>query len=139
GAGQTRPFPRFRLVEARKWSTGKGFRGVYIVSLIGKVLFIRKAVQAFGVGNVRSALLVGLEAEHETIEGVKMLLGEGCLPMLSPFIPDVGTDLSQYKQPEPELQLSILYHAAELTKEAGHSLAPSCKPCTHNTLSLETC
>ncbi|MDR1014982.1 MAG: hypothetical protein LBL86_08430, partial [Coriobacteriales bacterium] len=39
GAGQTRPFPRFRLVEARKWSTGKGFRGVYIVSLIGKVLF----------------------------------------------------------------------------------------------------
>jgi hypothetical protein len=126
-------------VEARKWSTGKGFRGVYIVSLIGKVLFIRKAVQAFGVGNVRSALLVGLEAEHETIEGVKMLLGEGCLPMLSPFIPDVGTDLSQYKQPEPELQLSILYHAAELTKEAGHSLAPSCKPCTHNTLSLETC
>ena len=47
--------------------------------------FIRQAVEVFGAKSVRSSLVVGLESEQDTLNGVRSLLYCCCLPVLSAF------------------------------------------------------
>jgi hypothetical protein len=107
---------------------------------IGKdnyLVFISEAVREFGEGAVRSTMIVGLEEKEYTLLGVKALCEIGCLPVLSPFIPDARTKLPHHEKPDPEFLLSTLLEATEITKEYGLNLGPVCLPCRHNVLSME--
>ncbi|MEY8268389.1 hypothetical protein AALA79_18740 [Lachnospiraceae bacterium 64-25] len=99
--------------------------------------FIGQAVGIFGSKSVRSSLVVGLESEEDTLNGVRMLLDCGCLPVLSAFVPAPGTDMANYPAPGVELLLEIVKKAADIAREANLQLGPLCRPCTHNSITVE--
>ncbi len=99
--------------------------------------FIRQAVEIFGTRNVRSSLVVGLESEEDTLNGVRAILDCGCLPVLSAFVPAPGTDMANYPAPSVEFLLEIVRKADEMAKEAKLQLGPLCRPCTHNSITVE--
>lgn len=99
--------------------------------------FIRRAVEVFGAKSVRSSLVVGLESKEDTLNGVRALLECGCLPVLSAFVPAPGTDMANYPAPGVEFLLEIARKAAETAREANLQLGPLCRPCTHNSITVE--
>ncbi len=98
--------------------------------------FIEKAVDVFGPGKIRSAILVGLEPADETLKGVRALAEIGCDPMLSPFRPSPHTELRDFPPPGAELMTRVYEEAFEITESLGVKLAPRCIPCQHNTLTF---
>ena len=98
--------------------------------------FLADAVQVLGPGRVRSMLMVGLESMESTLAGVRALLERGCVPVLSPFVPDAGTPMAASRPPSAEYTLEVFLRAAELADEYGGSLGPDCIPCMHNTMTL---
>ncbi len=107
---------------------------------IGHQLFkdaIENAVQGTsGHGRVRSLIVIGLETEKETLEGVSFLASLGCDPVLSPFRPSRGTALSGYPPPTFEYLERVYYEAKNITEKFGVKLGPRCIPCQHNTLTF---
>lgn len=101
-------------------------------------LFIRKAVEVFGQGKIRSSLIVGLEGIEDTLAGVKELCNWGCIPVLSAFVPDKGTDMASYPPPDVNFLMDVVARAAAIAEENGTILGPVCRPCTHNSLTKET-
>lgn len=99
--------------------------------------FLLQAVEVFGTKNVRSSLVVGLESEEDTLNGVRALLDCGCLPVLSAFVPALGTDMANYSAPGVEFLLETVRKADELAREAKLQLGPICRPCTHNSITVE--
>lgn len=99
--------------------------------------FIRQAVEVFGTKSVRSSLVVGLESAEDTLNGVRALLDCGCLPVLSAFVPALGTDMANYPAPSVEFLLETVREAAEMAREAKLQLGPLCRPCTHNSITVE--
>ena len=99
--------------------------------------FIRQAVEVFGTKSVRSCLVVGLESEEDTLNGVRALLDCGCLPVLSAFVPAPGTDMANYPAPGVEFLLETVRKADEMAREATLQLGPLCRPCTHNSITVE--
>lgn len=99
--------------------------------------FILQAVEVFGAKSVRSSLVVGLEPEEDTLNGVRALLDCGCLPVLSAFVPAPGTDMANYPAPSVAFLLETVMKAAEMAREANLQLGPLCRPCTHNSITIE--
>jgi len=99
--------------------------------------FIRLAVELFGSNNIRSSLVVGLEPKEDTLHGVSALLDCGCMPVLSAFVPAPGTDMANYPAPTVEFLMDTVYMANTMAETAGLCLGPICKPCTHNSISVE--
>lgn len=99
--------------------------------------FISQAVGIFGAKSVRSSLVVGIEPERDTLDGVRALLDCGCLPVLSAFVPAPGTDMANYPAPSVEFLLETVSKAAEMAEEAELQLGPICRPCTHNSITVE--
>ena len=99
--------------------------------------FILQAVEIFGVKSVRSSLVVGLESEEDTLNGVRALLDCGCLPVLSAFVPAPGTDMANHSAPSVEFLLETARKAAEMARKAKLQLGPLCRPCTHNSITVE--
>ena len=99
--------------------------------------FIRQAVEIFGEKSVRSSLIVGLESEADTLNGVRALLDCGCLPVLSAFVPALGTDMANYPAPGVEFLLETVRKADEIAREAKLQLGPLCRPCSHNSITVE--
>lgn len=97
--------------------------------------FIDRSVGQFP-GHVRSMLMVGLEPEEDTLEGVRSLLQRGCTPVLSPFRPDPATPLRSLAPPTADTLRRVFLQATELAEAADIPLGPTCPPCTHNTLTL---
>lgn len=100
--------------------------------------FISRAVELFGSDNIRSSIVVGLETQKDTLNGVSALLDCGCMPVLSAFVPAPGTDMVNYPAPTVEFLLDTLLKADKLATDAGLRLGPICKPCTHNSIVVET-
>jgi hypothetical protein len=98
--------------------------------------FIGSAVRAMDVGNVRSALLVGLEPIQSTLDGVRALVDIGCDPMLSPFRPSPKTPLAAVPPPGIEVMARVYEASYDVATKAGALLAPRCIPCQHNTLTF---
>jgi len=107
---------------------------------LGHKLFgeqIEKAVQRVGKnGRVRSLLIVGLEPQEKTLEGVEFLARLGCDPVLSPFRPAQGTSLNDLQPPSYELLEQIYLESLEIVERYGVKLGPRCLPCQHNTLAF---
>lgn len=99
--------------------------------------FIRQAVDMFGRGKIRSSLIVGLEEMEDTLRGVEELCSWGCIPVLSAFVPDKGTDMASYPQPAVEFLTEVVSRSAEIAEKYGTVLGPLCRPCTHNSLTKE--
>lgn len=99
--------------------------------------FIRQAVTIFGAGSIRSSLVVGIESGEDTLMGVRSLVGCGCLPVLSAFIPALGTDAVGLPAPSVDLLLDVVTQASQIAADANMQLGPLCRPCTHNSLTIE--
>lgn len=98
--------------------------------------FLENAADVLGPGRVRSMLMVGLESMDSTLAGVRALLERGCVPVLSPFVPDAVTPMADSRPPTAEYTLEVFLRATELAEEYGVSLGPDCVPCMHNTMAL---
>jgi len=97
---------------------------------------IDQAVKVFGLGAVRSLVLVGLELSDDTIGAVEVLSAHGCVPVLSPFRPHPATPLRSHPPPTVELLTEVYERSAEVAARHGMKLGPSCIPCQHNTLTF---
>jgi hypothetical protein len=109
------------------------------VGLHGYADFIAHAVERTGgrgSGRVRSLLLVGLEPEETTLEGVQFLAELGCDPALSPFRPAANTELAHVPPPTARSMESVYLKASALVKGYGVELGPRCIPCQHNTIAF---
>lgn len=98
--------------------------------------FLEDAAQVMGPGRVRSMLMVGIESAESTLAGVRAIVDRGCVPVLSLFKPDAATPMASHRPPSAEEALDIYLRSADLVREAGGILGPTCPPCTHNTLSF---
>ena len=98
--------------------------------------FIKKAVRIFGGKNIRSSLVVGLESEKDTLEGVRALADCGCVPVLSAFVPAAET--GNMKKPEPKFLLDVVHKASKIAEQKEMKLGPVLyRACTHNSLTEE--
>ena len=106
---------------------------------IGRNLYIDcfvRAVNIFGRGRVRSLIIVGLEPEADTLDGVDFLTKLGVIPVLSPFQPMAGSDLASTPKFDISQILSIYRKASKVAKNNGLFLGPRCIPCQNNTISM---
>lgn len=95
--------------------------------------FIERAVAEFGIGRVRSLMLVGLEPLEDTLRGVEELAKRGCDPVLSPFRPDPKTPLRETPPPSAELLMEAWMRSQEIVSQyPGVVMGPRCIPCMHN-------
>ncbi len=101
--------------------------------LVGKETyfqFIQLAVEIFGVKKVRSCIIIGLEEIEDSLKGVEALSKLGCMPVLSPYIPnDEETFL-----PKPEFMKEVLLKSKEIVDKYHVELGPICDSCKHNTI-----
>jgi hypothetical protein len=98
--------------------------------------FIERAVTVFGLGRVRSLILVGLESKEDTLRGIEALAQVGCDPVLSPFRPDLHTPLRKTSPPTIEQLIEVYERSVEIVEHHGGKLGPRCIPCQHNTLTF---
>lgn len=99
------------------------FRRKYIpekwkVGIDNYLLFIKNAVDVFG-------------------RGIEEICEQGCIPVLSAFIPDRGTDMASYERPSVEFLSETVERASGTAEKYGMALGPLCRPCTHNSLTME--
>lgn len=101
--------------------------------LIGKdnyFTFLKQAVEIFGKENVRSCIIVGLEDVSDTIKAVEELSEIGCMPVLSPYVPNDDETTS----PTPEIMKDVLLKSKEIVDKYNVELGPICDSCKHNTI-----
>lgn len=112
-------------------------RGKYDIGQKAYLDFIEESVQEFGLGRIRSLLMVGIEPLEDTLKGVQALAERGCDPVLSPFRPSPLTPLRKELPPTIELQREAYLRAREIvSRYSGVELGPRCIPCQHNTLAF---
>ncbi len=97
---------------------------------------VEEAVSEFGLGRVRSLLLVGIESVEDTLRAVDALAERGCDPVLSPFRPDPSTPMRNESPPSAEALVEVWERSMEIVHRHGVRLGPRCVPCMHNTLTF---
>lgn len=97
---------------------------------------LANAAEMWPEKTVRSALIVGLEPERETIAGVNKMLERGIVPMLSPFRPAPGTPLAGQKAPTAQLLYGIFMRSFDAALKHDSFIGPTCTPCQHNVMAL---
>ncbi|MDR2578940.1 MAG: ATP-grasp domain-containing protein [Chitinispirillales bacterium] len=117
---------------AKKIMPGKGF--IPLQRYYDRLL---QAVTLWGQsGNVKSLVILGLETQESTIQGIKTLCNIGVQPVLSAFRPLKNTPLEDLI-PMPSSQILDIYLQAEkLCEQYGLYLGPSCFECQNNTVSF---
>ena len=93
-------------------------------------------MQVYGLGRVRSLLLVGIEPIEDTLAGVEALAARGCDPVLSPFRPDPSTPMRAIPPPTEADLGEVWERSEEIVARYGMRLGPRCVPCMHNTLTF---
>lgn len=102
-------------------------------------LIMKKAVKIFGVGNVRSALVVGLDKEEDLLNEVKRLSESNILPCLSAMRCLPSSRFEHKIQPTNEYLLDIYNKCIDIVKRSTSDityLGPLCKHCQNNMLIL---
>lgn len=93
------------------------------------------AVKIWGKsGNVRSALIVGLEPKESTIQGIEYLCSIGVSPILTLFKPD--ENMEDYLAPNSDEVLYIWETAENICRQYHVPLGPSCHYCEDNVLKV---
>lgn len=100
---------------------------------------LQEAVRIFGIGNVRSALLVGLDKEQDIYNEIVTLAEISVIPCLSAFRALPKTPYENDLGPDNAYLLRIYNCASEmLSSTSGNvkELGPPCKACRNNMLIL---
>ncbi len=92
--------------------------------------FIKLAIKIFGKRNVRSCIIIGLEKMGDSLKAVEELSRLGCMPVLSPYIPNDNETFL----PKPEFMKEMLVKAKKITDKYDIELGPICDCCKHNTI-----
>lgn len=102
--------------------------------------YIAKAVEVFGVGFVQSLMVFGeaIEPIESTLEGVRVLVERGCIPVLSPFRPDFTTPMGKKSPATIEEMRQVYSETVEICDKSGTGVKPGprCVPCHHNTVAF---
>ena len=97
----------------------------------------REAVKIFGIGNVRSALLVGLVKEENLYNEIITLASMGVLPCLSAFRALPNSEFENEQGPSNEYLLKVYQKAKSLLQNQQgeiRELGPRCTACRNNML-----
>ncbi len=100
---------------------------------------LRKAVEVFGVGAVRSALLVGIDHEDALVQEVLTLAQMGVIPCLSALRSLEGSEYEGSIHPDNAYLRRIYNRCASELEQAGgliRQLGPKCSACRNNMLAL---
>lgn len=100
---------------------------------------LRESVHIFGIGNVRSALLVGLDQEQDIYNEIATLAEIGVIPCLSAFRALPKTYFENDLNPNNFYLLKVYNHASELLSSMSgniNELGPACTACRNNMLSI---
>lgn len=87
-------------------------------------------------GNVRTALIVGLDKTETLLEGVQLLCQNGIQPMISVFRPMSNTKLCSFVPPSNSDLLSFYYRAQKICARYHLQLGPTCDACKNNMLAI---
>ena len=119
----------FNKETARKYMPGKRDNNydLYLSRL-------KEAVNVFGIGNVRSALVVGLESTDSLLYGIEELCKNSIVPCLSIYrmIPNTINVLN----PTNEYLKKIYKKANKIAFQYNLYLGPKCNKCKNNMLSF---
>ena len=95
----------------------------------------KKATELWGKsGNVRSALIIGLEPLESVLKGVEYLCRQGVSPILSLFKP--AEQMEDFFAPDSRDVLFIWEKAEQICSKYGIPLGPSCHYCEDNVLKI---
>jgi len=100
---------------------------------------LNKSVNIFGEGNVRSALIVGLDQKEELYNEILTLADMNVIPCLSALRILPGSSMENALPPSNEYLIDVYNHSCALLKELGGSikdLGPKCNSCRNNMLHL---
>lgn len=100
---------------------------------------LKEAVFVFGVGKVRSALLVGIDKEKELYDEITTLADLGVLPCLSAFRALPNTLFENQSGPSNQYLLKVYETASDLLTQMNGTimeLGPACKDCRNNMLAI---
>lgn len=100
---------------------------------------LAKAVEIFGVGSVRSALLVGVDREDQVVKEVKHLAQMGVIPCLSALRALPGSEFSDMIHPDNRSLRRVYDRCSKLLAEMNGQvteLGPKCSVCKNNMLAL---
>ena len=115
---------------AKRIMPGKG-----MIPLEHYLEILKESTKLWGSsGNVRSALIVGLNSTETLFQAVETLCANGIQPMLSIFRPMVNTKLYPIVPPSNTELLDIYYRAKNICTQYGLELGPSCDECKNNML-----
>lgn len=117
---------------AKKIMPGKGQ-----ISLEIYLSVLKAATELWGTtGNVRTALIVGLNNSETLFEGIQILCENGIQPMLSVFRPMKNTKLESFVPPTNKVLLSIYEKAQNICGQYNLKLGPICDACKNNMLAI---
>lgn len=100
---------------------------------------LQESVRIFGIGNVRSALLVGLDKEQDIYNEIITLAEIGVIPCLSAFRALPKTPYEDDLGPENAYLLKVYNCASKMLLSMSgkiKELGPPCKACRNNMLIL---
>jgi glutathione synthase/RimK-type ligase-like ATP-grasp enzyme len=97
---------------------------------------LSEAVKVFGKGNVRSAIIVGLEDDSAVLSAVEKLSAIGVQPCLSVFRQTIGSVLSDRLPPTNTYLKHIYLKAESIAEKYDLNIGPKCIECRNNMLSI---
>lgn len=96
---------------------------------------LKGAVELWGDGgNVRSALVVGIEPMSSTLAGIDMLASMGVAPILSVFRPVSRSEMERTVGPDNTWLMRLYKEASAICSSHGIQLGPECEACRNNVL-----
>ena len=98
---------------------------------------LNAAVKVFGIGHVRSALIVGLDHEEDIYSEIVTLASLGVQPCLSAFRSLPNTEFESNIPPDNLYLLRVLEHAERILSNMPNCsivLGPNCTDCCNNML-----
>lgn len=119
-------------IMAQKLMPGKG-----TIALSHYLEMLETSTKLWGKdGNVRTALIVGLNKKSIMLEATEYLCRSGIQPMFSIFRPMPGTKLETVVPPSNRTLLSLYYDISKICATYHMEPGPSCKECRNNMLSI---
>lgn len=98
---------------------------------------LKRSTNLWGTtGNVRTALIIGLDKTETLLEGVQFLCQNGIQPMISVFRPMPNTKLHSFVPPSNSVLLSFYDSAQEICAKYQMELGPTCDACKNNMLAI---
>ena len=95
---------------------------------------LENAVSVFGIGNVRTSFIVGLESTLSLMKGIKEMCKLGIIPSLSIFRSLPNTIL--FLNPPNEYLKDVYIKALSITKKYNLHIGPKCDACKNNMLAI---